>query len=269
VRPYTLHLGELPLLVSVPHAGTWLPPELQARLTAAGQTLPDTDWHVDQLYGFVPALGASLLVAHPSRYVVDLNRPADDTPLYPGQAGTGLVPTETFGGAPLWTVPPSAEERRARVERWWAPYHAALHDTLERIRKRHGYAILWDGHSIRGTVPRLFEGRLPDLNLGTDSGRSASPVLERAAAAALAEGPWSTVSNGRFKGGHITRHCGAPAQGIHALQLEMAWSVYLDEEAPERWDAARAAPVQAHLQRVLEAVLAAGQDLGATPREHP
>ncbi len=258
MRPLTLHLGDAPLLVSVPHCGAWLPPALASQLAPHAQDLPDTDWHVDKLYDFVPAMGASLLVAHASRYVVDLNRPADDAPLYPGQAGTGLLPTTLFDGRPLWTAAPDGApppDRADRIARWWAPYHQALRDTLDRIRARHGVALLWDGHSIRGTVPRLFSGRLPDLNLGTVGGRSCAPALRERAAALLADGPWSTVVDGRFQGGHITRHYGRPDDGIHALQLEMAWSVYLDEADPQRWDPARAAPVKDHLKRVLEGVL--------------
>lgn len=255
MRPYTLHLGDAPLLVSVPHSGTWLPEALRAQLRPEASGLPDTDWHVDRLYDFVPGLGASLLVAHPSRFVVDLNRPEDDTPLYPGQAGTGLIPTELFGGQPIWTTPPTAADRDDRVTRWWRPYHSALTTELQRLKARHGFAILWDAHSIRSTVPRLFDGRLPDLNLGTADGRACAPSLRTRAADGLAAGPWSTVVDGRFKGGHITRSHGRPADHIHALQLEMAWSVYLDEDAPDVWSDTRAAGVKDHLKAVIQSIV--------------
>jgi len=257
---FSLHRGERPLLVSVPHAGRFVPADLAARLADAPAELPDTDHFVDRLYGFVRALGASLLVAHWSRWVVDLNRPPDNRPLYPGQAGTGLVPRNRFDGAPIWAqgAEPDGSEVRRRTSLAWAPYHAALADELERLRSRFGHVVLWDAHSIRSRVPRLFDGRLPDLNLGTNSGRSCAPPLRQAVSEHLESlSAWSSVVAGRFKGGHITRHYGRPEQHVHALQLELAQCTYMDESAsPVRWSAQRAAALTSDLTSLIEGVAA-------------
>ena len=241
MHPFSLHRGPGPLVVSVPHAGTWLPEDVAARLAPAARVLPDTDWHVDKLVAGLEDLGATVLIAHHARMHVDLNRPSDDAPLYPGQAGTGLVPETLFDGTPAWIRPPTPDDKAMRVEAVWRPYHQALRDALARARDRHGHAVLLDAHSIRGRVPRLFEGRLPDLNLGTNSGASCAPSLRRAAAAVLAAAPFTHVVDGRFKGGHITRAYGQPVERVHAVQLEMAWHAYTDERSmPPVWDAARA-----------------------------
>ena len=255
---FRLTRGDSPLLVSVPHAGTELPPAIRGQLTAEARSgVPvDTDHFVDQLYDFVPQLGSSLLVARMSRWVVDLNRPSDNLPLYPGQAGTGLVPTTRFDGVPIWMKEPDAAAIEARVDRYWRPYHQALVDELARKKAMHGFAILFDAHSILSRVPRLFDGVLPDLNLGTNSGASCDPELRDRAARSLAElGAWSSVVDGRFKGGHITRHHGQPATGVHALQLELAQSTYMDERVTPAWNAQRAAPLVAGLKTLLEEVL--------------
>lgn len=249
--------GDGPVLVSVPHAGTRLLPGMSTS-SPAWQALPDTDWHVDRLVDFAPRMGASLLVAEYSRYVIDLNRPADDQPLY-DQVGTGLVPTETFSGQALYLpgqVPDQSEQAR-RVAGCWQPYHQAIEDRLSAIRAVHGHAILFDVHSIASRVPRLFDGQLPDLNLGTFAGRSCAESLERACAERLANAEgFSSISNGRFKGGYITRHYGQPESGVHALQLEIAQCCYMDEDDPRQWDEQRAAPLKA-LLRDLIALLSA------------
>jgi N-formylglutamate deformylase len=232
----TFHLqpAERPLLVSVPHAGTDLPESLLQRLRPVAHALPDTDWWIDQVWSGAPGLGAGFLVARLSRYVVDLNRPPDDVPLYAG-AGTGLVPVETFSGEPLYLQgdQPGDEETAARLKQYWQPYHAALAEELERIREVHGFAILLDAHSIRSEVPRLFDGRLPDLNLGSHSGASAARgLVDRAQAELQGWHGCSNVLDGRFTGGYITRHYGQPERNIHALQFEMAQSVYMQEDPP-------------------------------------
>jgi N-formylglutamate deformylase len=256
MTPFTLHRGTAPLVVSVPHAGTFLPDAVAADLAPAARDLPDTDFHVDKLVAFAGDLGATVLVANHARMHVDLNRPADDAPMYPGQAGTGLVPETLFDGTPAWTRPLTGEDKARRVEAVWRPYHEALRESLDAAKARHGHAVLWDAHSIRGRVPRLFEGRLPDLNLGTNSGASCSPGLREAAAAVLAAAPFTHVVDGRFKGGHITRHYGQPDEGVHAVQLEMAWHAYLDERrVPPAWDPARAASLIRVLRAFAEALL--------------
>lgn len=229
---FTLESGRAPLLVSLPHDGSHIPDALAARMTPAARTAPDTDWFVSRLYAFARELGASILRPNHSRYVVDLNRPPDDVSLYPGQNTTGLCPSVRFTGEPVYLPgqEPDEAEVAARVERYWRPYHDALADELARLRARFGRALLWDGHSIRGELPFLFEGRLPDLNLGTASGTSCTPALQARLASVLAsQTRYSHVINGRFKGGYITRHYGNPARGVEAIQLELAQSTYMDE----------------------------------------
>ena len=254
---YHLHQGTAPLLVSLPHDGTALPEAIAARLTDAARRVPDTDWHVSRLYGFARDLGASILVPHWSRYVVDLNRPPDDASLYPGQNTTGLCPVVQFSGAPVYRegMQPDAAEIAARVRDYWRPYHDTLDAELARIRGEHGRAVLWEGHSIRGTLPFLFDGALPDLNLGTAAGTSCRPQLQLRLAAVLAgQGGYSHVVNGRFKGGYITRHYGDPETGVDAVQLELAQRTYMDEESFE-YLPQRAGELQVVLRRLLEAAL--------------
>lgn len=238
---FTLEPGHAPLLVSLPHDGSHIPEALAARMTPGARGAPDTDWFVSRLYAFARDLGASILRPFHSRYVVDLNRPPDDVSLYPGQNTTGLCPTVRFTGEPVYLPgqAPDAAEVSARVERYWRPYHEALGAELARLRARFGHAVLWDGHSIRGELPFLFEGRLPELNLGTASGASCAPAMQARLAAVLErQRDYSHVINGRFKGGHITRHYGDPDSGIDAIQLELAQHTYMDEDAvsylPER-----------------------------------
>lgn len=257
--PFTLHQGRVPLLVSMPHAGTYVPPALAARFTEEARQVPDTDWHMERLYAFARDMGASLLVATHSRYVVDLNRPPDGASLYPGQSVTGLCPVDTFDDTPIYAqgdVPGEAEVA-ARRDAVWKPYHAQLRAELDRIRARHDVAVLWDAHSIRSVLPRFFEGKLPDLNLGTADGASCDPALAQQLLAIAQSAPGYTgVLNGRFKGGHITRHYGEPARNIHAVQLELTWRCYMDEAPPYAYRPERAAQVQPHLRRMLEAALA-------------
>ena len=255
---YELHQGTTPLLVSLPHDGTAVPDGIAARLTGSARRVPDTDWHVSRLYGFARELGASILVPHYSRYVVDLNRPPDDTSLYPGQNTTGLCPVVQFSGERVYREgdEPDAAEIAARVERYWRPYHDTLGAELQRIRGEHGRAVLWEGHSIRGTLPFLFEGALPDLNLGTAAGASCRADLQQRLAAVLdGQGEYTHVVHGRFKGGYITRHYGDPEIGVDAVQLEIAQRAYMDEDSFE-YLPERAAKLQVVIRRLLEAALA-------------
>ena len=252
--------GTRPLLISMPHVGTHVPPALAARLTDEAQRVPDTDWHLERLYDFADALGASVLVATHSRFVIDLNRPPDGASLYPGQSVTGLCPVDLFDDQPLYRDPadvPSEAEIAERREAIWAPYHAQLAQELARMKAQHGVAALWDAHSIRSVVPRFFEGRLPDLNLGTADGASCAPALAEQLLAIGQSAPgYTAVLNGRFKGGHITRQYGKPAQGIHAVQLEMTQRSYMQESWPFDYLPDVAAGVQPHVRKMLEAVLA-------------
>lgn len=251
---FTLHRGSAALLVSLPHDGSAIPDALAARMTPEARRAPDTDWHVSRLYAFARELGASILVPRHSRYVIDLNRGEADTSLYPGQNTTGLVPLVRFTGEPVYLpgCEPDAAEVAVRIETYWRPYHAALRGELDRIRARHGRVVLWEGHSIRGSgLPFLFEGRLPDLNLGTANGASCSPALQaRIEGELAAQTDYDWVANGRFKGGHITRHYADPGNGIQAVQLELSQRTYMDEDSFD-YDEARALRLQALLRRLL------------------
>ena len=255
---YTLHRGAAPLLISLPHDGTLVPGDIAARLTPSARRVPDTDWHVSRLYEFARELGASIIVPRYSRYVVDLNRPPDDVSLYPGQNTTGLCPHVQFSGEPVYQEGqgPGEEEVAARVERYWRPYHRALAGELQRLHALHGRVGLWEGHSIRGVVPFLFEGRLPDLNLGTAGGSSCTPARQARLEAVLqAQDGYDSIVNGRFKGGYITRHYGDTAQGIEAVQLEISQRIYMDEDSFE-WDEAKAVQTREVLRALLLQMLA-------------
>ncbi len=257
---YSLKQGSVPLLVSMPHIGTDIPVELCARYVPRALQMEDTDWHLARLYDFLGELGASVLMPTTSRYVIDLNRPPDDAPMYPGASNTELCPTRFFTGEPLYLggQEPDAVERARRREMYWQPYHAALASELERLKDQHGYALLWDAHSIRTEITWLFDGRLPDLSIGTASGASADEALTAAVVQACAAYPqFSTALNGRFKGGYITRHYGQPDQHIHAIQLEMCQSLYMQEVAPFAFDAERATLVQPLLKNMVASALKA------------
>jgi N-formylglutamate deformylase len=254
---YTLTPGTLPLLISIPHLGTELPAAFAAQMHPEAAITQDTDWHLDQLYAFARTLGASVLQAKISRYVIDLNRPPGGESLYPGQTTTGLCPVDTFHGEPLYPegAEPDAAEQARRLQTYWQPYHGALDAELARLKAQHGAVLLWDAHSIASVLPRLFEGQLPDLNLGTHSGQScAASIIGRVSAVAEAS-RFSHVVNGRFKGGYITRHYGQPEQNVHAIQLEMSQALYMDEAAPFSYLEYRATSVQPVLQAMLQAAL--------------
>ena len=255
---YTLQRGTVPLLISMPHVGTELPQTLSRRMTPVAAQLDDTDWHLPRLYDFAQALGASILVPRYSRYVVDLNRPPDNANLYPGQDTTGLCPVDTFAKMPLYAPgdEPDEAEIAIRVDQYWRPYHGALHGELTRIRELHGHAVLWEAHSIRSEVPRFFEGRLPDFNLGTSGGASCGQGLgEALLAEANRHSGYTAVLNGRFKGGYITRAYGNPAEGVHAVQLELSQRTYMEELPPYAYDKPRADAVRPVLQALLDRAL--------------
>ena len=259
---FTLHRGTRPLLLSLPHVGTELPAGLRPRLVDRALALEDTDWHLERLYAFARALGASVLVPRYSRYLVDLNRPPENAPMYPGINNTGLCPTTFFTGQPLYRAgqAPEAAEVTERVAQYWQPYHAALAAELARLQAQHGPGsgpvVLFDGHSIQSVLPWLFDGQLPDLNLGTASGNSCAPALRQALGQVLAgQSAYTQVVDGRFKGGYITRHYGQPEAGIHAVQLEMCWRCYMDEAPPFAWHDGRAAAVQPLLLQLVQVML--------------
>ncbi|MGL4541665.1 MAG: N-formylglutamate deformylase, partial [Polymorphobacter sp.] len=248
-------------VIGLPHTGTAIAADLLPQFVSPWLARRDADWWIDRLYGFAAAMGATVVHTAISRSVIDANRDPSGVSLYPGQVTTGLCPTETFDGAPLYGAgfdPDAAEIERRRV-RWHAPYHAALASELVRLRRIHPRIVLYDAHAIRSHVPRLFDGELPQFNIGTNSGASCAPGLTAAVAAASGA---SQVINGRFKGGYTTRHHGNPGAGIHALQMELAMRGYLDEPAtpdadnwPPAYDTARAEPMLATLKTILTVCL--------------
>jgi N-formylglutamate deformylase len=258
---FTFRQGRVPLLVSMPHAGTHIPANIAEGMTDAALRVTDTDWHLDQLYDFLDELGASVLVATHSRYVVDLNRPHNDASLYPGQDTTGLFPVDTFAKEALYRngMAPDPTLLDARKITYWQPYHEQLAAELARLRAQHGYALLWEAHSIAAVVPRFFAGRLTDFNLGTANGASCGPGLaDQLVAAAQSD---SVALNGRFKGGYITREYGRPQENIHAVQLELSQATYMEEHYPYRFDNRLANEVRPALRRMLDIMLAWGRAL--------
>ena len=266
MTPVSVIRGDGPVVLGMPHTGTWLPDAVFARLNRRGQALADTDWHIDQLYdGLLP--GASVVRANFHRYLIDANRDPSGASLYPGQNTTGLVPLTNFDGEAIWTAPPEAEEVAERRAAYHAPYHAALAAELARVQARHGVAILYDCHSIRSHIPFLFDGRLPDFNIGTNNATTCDARIEAAIAKICmkAEG-YSTVCNGRFKGGWTTRHYGQPARGIHAVQMELAQSTHLASETPPfAYDPAKAGRLRPILRDILETLETHAPELRGQP----
>ncbi len=258
---FTLKRGTTPMLVSMPHIGTEIPKELHGCYVPRALNVEDTDWHLAKLYDFLSSLGVSVLQPIYSRYLIDLNRPPDDTPMYPGAANTELCPTHFFTGEALYQTnqAPSPQEIARRRQTYWQPYHDALLAELARIKAIHGFVLLWDAHSIRSHLPWLFEGKLPDLNIGTASGDAANRAISDAAAEQATD--FTHVINGRFKGGYITRNYGQPAQHIHAIQLEKCQSLYMQETSPFAYDEALASQFQPTLKRMVQSSLQATQAL--------
>lgn len=255
---FSLSQGTTPLLVSMPHVGSLIPEAFRHRLVDRALAAEDTDWHLDKVYDFARDMGASLLVPRLSRYVVDLNRPPENTPMYPGANNTGLCPTQFFTGDALYRegMAPDEAEIAWRVATFWRPYHEALRSEIERIRSLHGHVVLFDAHSIKSQLPWLFEGRLPDLNLGTVNGQSCDAQLRGMVGEVVrAQDDFTHVLDGRFKGGYITRQYGRPGEHVHAVQLEMTWRAYMREQAPYAWDPTLASGVQPLLRQLLAAML--------------
>ena len=255
MNTYEFSQGSTPLLISVPHCGLAIAQEIEARMTPAALEKADTDWHVDRLYDFAPALGASMIRPLSSRYVIDLNRPADDGNLYPGANSTGLCPTSDFAERPLYQAggEPGPEEVQSRLQTWWQPYHQQVQAEMIRLRSEHGCAVLLDAHSIRSVVPRFFEGQLPDLNVGTAGGDScAASMLAGVEALLAAQQQYSFVLNQRFKGGYITRAYGDPTAGMHSMQMELSQRNYMLEQVPFTYLSDQAGRLQVLLQAIVE-----------------
>ncbi len=261
---FELTRGTSPVILAFPHTGTEVPPDIRARLNDNGRLLADTDWHIHELYAGLLA-DATTVRATFHRYVIDANRDPEGVSLYPGQNTTGLVPETDFDGVPIWKdgETPTEDDVARRLAAFHAPYHAALAAEIERVKALHGIAVVYDCHSIRSLIPFLFEGRLPDFNIGTDMGRTCDPRIQAAAAdiAASAEG-YTHVVNGRFKGGWTTRHYGRPETGVHAIQMELAQISHLASEAPPfAYDEEKAERLRVHLKTILERIEAIALDL--------
>ena len=255
---YRLHQGDAPLIVSMPHVGTHLPAAIADTMTPIARHVVDTDWHVERLYDMAAGMGASTIAATHARYVVDLNRPPDNRPLYAGADNTELVPLTTFDHEPIYLPgqEPDAAEIARRVETYWKPYHERLDGEVARLRERHERIVLWDGHSIRSHVARFFDGRLTDFNLGTGAGTSCDGELAaRIEAEAASNNAFSSIMNGRFKGGYITRHFGQPDRGVNAIQLELSQVTYMEEALPFRYLPETAEPTKAVIARLLQVAL--------------
>lgn len=263
MTPVETTRGDSPVVLGLPHTGTYVPDDIAALLNENGRLLADTDWHVERLYaGLLPDVSTVRATFH--RYVIDANRDPAGESLYPGENTTELVPMTDFDGVAIWTSPPSAAEIARRCSAFHAPYHAALAAELARVHRQHGIAILFDCHSIRSRIPFLFEGTLPDFNIGTNLGATCAPRIEAATRSICDQASgYSVTSNGRFKGGWTTRHYGQPAMGIHAIQMELAQSTYLAAEAsPWRYDTERAAKLRPYLASILTKLAALAPSLG-------
>lgn len=263
-----IHEGDVPLIVSFPHTGIDIPKDIEARLVSPWLARKDADWWVERLYDFAGGLGATTIRTKISRTVIDVNRDPSGASLYPGQATTGLCPTETFDGEALYVgARPDQVEIDARREQYFEPYHQALAAQITRLRSLHRDIVLYEAHSIRSEIPRLFDGILPDLNIGTNGGVSCDLGLVRSVEAICQASPFSHIVNGRFKGGWTTRHYGDPANGIHAVQMELACASYMKqpplasaENWPSPYEGDNATSMRATLSAILTECIAFASD---------
>lgn len=266
MTPVEITRGNSPIVLGLPHTGTYVPDDILAGLNKRGCGLDDTDWHIHQLYdGLIDGVTTVRATFH--RYVIDANRDPDGHSLYPGQNTTGLVPTTDFDGQGIWNIPPTDSDIEHRCAMFHAPYHAALRAELDRVQALHGVAILYDCHSIRSHIPFLFDGPLPDFNIGTNMGATCDPRIEQAVQDICGRASdYSSTINGRFKGGWTTRHYGQPAAGFHAIQMELAQSTYLTTEtAPWKYDPPKANALRAHLGETLTTLADLAPTLGGPP----
>ncbi|PIE13483.1 MAG: N-formylglutamate deformylase [Rhodobacterales bacterium] len=265
MTPVEIVQGDSPIVLGLPHTGTYVPDEIMANLNPRGRGLDDTDWHIHTLYdGLLEGLTTVRATFH--RYVIDANRDPSGVSLYPGQNTTGLVPLTDFDGHDIWIAPPDEAAVQARQATFHTPYHIALQAELDRVRDIHGIAILYDCHSIRSQIPFLFDGILPDFNIGSNDGTTCAAEIESVTQAVCEDAPgYSWITNGRFKGGWSTRHYGRPDQGFHAIQMELAQSMYLTAQAsPWSYDADKAARLRPYLTSILTQLAALAPALKGT-----
>jgi N-formylglutamate deformylase len=253
-KDYLFHHRNSPILISIPHDGKHIPEHIAADMHDFALTSPDRDFYVSQLFSFAKDFDISLLKTHISRYVIDLNRPADNASLYPGQSATELCPSSSFDNRDLYINKPDSEEIQQRIEHYWQPYHQVIKDKLDVLKQQHGFAILLDAHSIKSQVPRFFSGQLPDINIGTNAGQSCAGHYQQKLKDILAaQNKYTYVFNGRFKGGYITRHYGDPENNIHAIQFELAQINYLQENN-NRYQPEKAEQLKTLLIRLVNAL---------------
>jgi N-formylglutamate deformylase len=260
-----VHHGDAPLIVSFPHTGTEIPADIETQLVSPWRARKDADHWVDVLYDFAHELGATTIRTALSRTVIDVNRDPSGMSLYPGQTTTGLCPLETFAGEPLYASgrEPDAAEITRRRDAWFLPYHAELALNIDRLREKSGRVVVYDAHSILSRSPRLFAGELPQFNIGTNGGAACDAALTRTVERICERSGMTQVTDGRFRGGWITRHHGKPQSGVHAIQMELAMRGYLREPASlseESWPAPLddliAAPLRVALRDILDACIA-------------
>jgi len=252
---YSLSSGNVGMLISMPHNGQMIPKNIASTMTANGQDVADTDWYMDKLYDFATSMGIYTLIPKYSRYVIDLNRDPSGEALYAGADNTELCPTTAFDLSPLYlnNQQPTSQEIASRIEHYWQPYHQALAATLVQLKKQYKKVVLLDAHSILSQVPRFFEGKLPDFNFGTADGASCDKLLlENIQTLDLS--PYTSVCNGRFKGGYITRAYGDPTNNIHALQLELSQDTYMDEPS-DSYNEQKAERVKVQLKNFVECLV--------------
>ncbi|WP_425408428.1 N-formylglutamate deformylase [Hyphococcus sp.] len=253
MKPVTVIRGRSPVILGQPHSGVFIPHDIEMKLNDRGRARVDTDWHVDRLYdGLLD--DATVVRAEFHRYVIDANRDPSGKSLYPGQNTTGLVPLVSFENTPIWNEAPPEHEIEMRRSLFHAPYHSALSEEIERVKALHGVAVLYDCHSIRSELPFLFDGRLPDLNVGDNNGATCAAALTETIDMLCArQKRYSHVVNGRFRGGWTTRHYGEPDNNVHAVQMELAQQNYLKTEcAPFEYDETKASHLRSFLQIILQ-----------------
>ncbi|NJR14079.1 MAG: N-formylglutamate deformylase [Phyllobacteriaceae bacterium] len=264
--PFAVIEGDSPVILGQPHGGTFVPDDVAAHLNANGRLLADTDWHIGRLYDGL-LTSATIVRANFHRYVIDANRDPEGGSLYPGQNTTGLVPLTDFDGAPIWRTLPDEAEIGRRIKAFHAPYHKAIQAQIARVKAQHGFALIYDCHSIRSRIPFLFDGTLPDLNIGTDNGATCDARLAGAVLAHAEASPYSCVMNGRFRGGWTTRHYGQPKTGVHAIQMEIAQSAYLETEtAPFAYSPSKAERLRPVLAAILQSLRSSHHDSQSPPQ---
>ena len=270
MNPVEVISGDSPIILGMPHTGTYVPEDVLSKLNDNGQKLADTDWHIYKLYeGLLEE--ATIVRANFHRYVIDANRDPSGKSLYPGQNTTSICPLTDFDGEAIYFdgQEPNEKEIAQRIDEFHVPYHAAITAEIERVREKFGVAILYDCHSIRSSIPFLFEGQLPDFNIGTNEGQTCAPEIEQITHNICRDADgFSTVLNGRFKGGWTTRHYGQPENGVYAIQMELAQHRYLEsEQLPFDYSLENAANLRMHLKNILEALSEWALELNK--RDHP